>query len=89
MAAQSFNYAKHAYLAIVLTQNSPLLTRPANVHPDLTHLGPAGPLPDIHLFSVPRSTWDLSAATILNALRQTDGVLRVDVQEPRARAKRG
>jgi hypothetical protein len=49
----------------------------------------AGALPDTHVFSVPKSTWVGSSAAIVHALRQTDGVLRVDVQEPRTRAKRG
>ena len=49
----------------------------------------AAALPDIHVFSVPKATWQYSSASITHALRQTDGVLRVDVQEPRKRAKRG
>lgn len=49
----------------------------------------AGALPDIHVFSVPKRTWEHSSAAIIQVLRQADGVLKVDVQEPRARAKRG
>jgi hypothetical protein len=49
----------------------------------------AGAIPDIHVFSVPKLTWESSSAAIINALRQTDGVLRVDVQEPRMRTKKG
>lgn len=48
-----------------------------------------GQLADIHLFSVPKATWDHSSAAIIGALRQIDGVLKVDIQEPRMRAKRG
>jgi hypothetical protein len=38
---------------------------------------------------VPKSTWVHSSTAIIHALRQTDGILRVDIQEPRTRAKRG
>jgi hypothetical protein len=51
--------------------------------------GEAGALPDIHVFSVPKQTWDHSSAAIIQLLRHADGILRVDVQEPRTRAKRG
>ncbi|KAI9428882.1 hypothetical protein H4582DRAFT_1828819 [Lactarius indigo] len=85
----SLNYATHAYLTLLLAQSSSLLADPSVVHPHLKHLGPVGQLPDIHLFSVPKATWEHSSAAIINALRQTDGVLKVDIQEPRIRAKRG
>ncbi|KAH9002948.1 hypothetical protein EDB86DRAFT_2894126 [Lactarius hatsudake] len=75
----SLNYATHAYLALLLTQSSSLLADPSA----------AGQLPDIHLFSVPKTTWEHSSAAIISALRQTDGVLKVEIQEPRVRAKRG
>jgi len=51
--------------------------------------GKAGALPNIHVFSVPKRTWEHLSAAIIQALRQADGILRVDVQEPRTRAKRG
>jgi hypothetical protein len=38
------------------------------------------------VFSVPKQ---YSSTAIIQALRQADGVLRVDVQEPRVRAKKG
>jgi len=84
----SFNYDTHTYLTILLSQSSSLLVDPAKVHPNLKHLGPAGALPDIHVFSVPKPTWEHSSASIIHVLRQTDGVLKIDVQEPRTRAKR-
>ncbi|KAH9178218.1 hypothetical protein EDB89DRAFT_1879515 [Lactarius sanguifluus] len=84
----SLNYATHAYLALLLTQSSSLLADPSAVHPHLKHVGPVGQLPDIHLFSVPKTTWEHSSAAIISALRQTDGVLKVEIQEPRVRAKR-
>ncbi|KAI9512098.1 hypothetical protein F5148DRAFT_974135 [Russula earlei] len=85
----SLHYDTHTYLAIALTQSSSLLADPSKIHPDLKHIGPAGALPDVHVFSVPKPTWEHSSAVIIHALHQTDGVLRVDVQEPRTRAKRG
>lgn len=41
------------------------------------------------MFSVPKQTWEHSSVAIIQALDQADGILRVDVQEPRMRAKRG
>jgi len=82
------NYDTHTYLAVLLAPSSSLLADPSRVHPELKHVGPAGALPDVHVFSVPKSTWLHSATNITHALRQTDGILRVDVQEPRTRAKR-
>jgi hypothetical protein len=84
----SLNYTTHAYLSILLARSSSLLADPSAVHPELKHVGQVGQLADIHLFSVPRATWDHSSAAIIGALRQIDGVLKVDIQEPRMRAKR-
>ncbi|KAI9461651.1 hypothetical protein BJY52DRAFT_190852 [Lactarius psammicola] len=84
----SLNYATHAYLTVLLARSSSLLADPSAVHPHLKHIGPVGQLPDIHLFSVPKPTWEHSSAAIISALRQADGVLKVDIQEPRMRVKR-
>ncbi|KAI0001449.1 hypothetical protein BJV74DRAFT_69208 [Russula compacta] len=84
----SANHDTHTLLAVRLSPSSSLLADPSTVHPDLKHIGPAGALPDIHVFSVPKPTWGHSSAAIIHALRQTDGVLRVDVQEPRMRSRR-
>lgn len=62
---------------------------PSLIRSPLTRWYKAGALPDIHVFSVPKPTWEHSSAAIINALHQTDGVLRVDVQQPQTRAKRG
>ncbi|KAN0139020.1 hypothetical protein V8E53_003408 [Lactarius tabidus] len=83
----SLNYTTHVYLSILLS--SSLLADPSAVHPELKHVGQVGQLADVHLFSVPKATWDHSSAAIIGALRQIDGVLKVDIQEPRMRAKRG
>jgi len=83
-----YDYDTFTYLAITLTPSSPVLADPSRVHPHLKHLGPAGALPDIHVFSVPKQTWEHSSAAIIQVLRHADGILRVDVQEPRTRAKR-
>ncbi|KAI0300957.1 hypothetical protein BC826DRAFT_883122, partial [Russula brevipes] len=85
----TLNYDTHTYLAVLLRPDSSILADPSRVHPDLQHIGPAGALPDVHVFSVPKPTWEHSSTPIIHALRQTDGVIRVDVQEPRTRAKRG
>jgi hypothetical protein len=84
----SLNYATHAYLTILLAPSSSLLADPSAVHPDLKYIGPVGQLPDIHIFSFPKPTWDHSSAAIISTLRQIDGVLKVDIQEPRTRVKR-
>jgi hypothetical protein len=39
-ANTNLNYNTHAYLAILLTQSSPLLLDPSTIHPDLKHIGP-------------------------------------------------
>lgn len=84
----SLSYATHAYLTVLLAHSSSLLADPSVVHPDLKHIGPVGQLADIHLFSIPKPTWEHSSAAIIGALRQTDGVLKVDIQEPQMRVKR-
>ncbi|KAF8486107.1 hypothetical protein DFH94DRAFT_168536 [Russula ochroleuca] len=85
---REYDYDTYTYLAVLLTPSHPLLDDPSRIHPHLKHLGPAGALPDIHVFSVPKPTWEHSSTTIIDALHQADGILRVDVQEPRTRAKR-
>lgn len=83
-----YDHDTFTYLAITLTPSSPVLGDPSRFNPHLKHLGPAGALPDIHVFSVPKRIWEDSSTAIIQVLRQADGILRVDVQEPRTRAKR-
>jgi hypothetical protein len=66
-------------------------SRPAFVqaHLTLAH-AKVGNLPDVHIVSVPRQTWEQSHTEIVDALRSAQGVLRADVlQQPKQRAKRG
>ncbi|KAI0041175.1 hypothetical protein FA95DRAFT_1549020 [Auriscalpium vulgare] len=92
MASSHPNYDTHTYLTVALAPSSPLLVAPSQLtarHPGLVYVGRVGELHDVQLIGVPKDVWAKSAGLIVSALTDSEGVLRVDVQEPRRRAKRG
>lgn len=95
MSAQSssVNYSTHTYLAVTFSTSSHFLADPdslSSVHPALAHVGQVGELKDVHLFSVPKEEWKRADSAIQDVLsaKRAEGVLRVDVQVPKGRAKR-
>jgi len=81
-------------LAITFVPTSPLLANPsslASAHPalhPLQYTKPAGQLSDVLVFTVPRGHDGTQRNEIVQALKSLEGVLRVDVLEPRMRTKR-
>jgi len=89
--AGHMDYTSNTYLTVVLHPSSPYQSDPAalaSLFPGLDHIGPVGALPDVHIIGVPRQIWGQSKGNILDALRGGEGVLRVDEQERKQRAKR-
>lgn len=89
---QNLDHSTNAYLAVTLTPASPYYHNPstlASFHPAVNHIGQLGSLSDVQLLSVPKTEWDVSRNEITSSLRSKEGVLRVDVQEVKQRAKRG
>ncbi|KAF7348423.1 p-loop containing nucleoside triphosphate hydrolase protein [Mycena sanguinolenta] len=90
--ALNLNYAANTYLAVTLPPSSSYLQAPASLallHPAVAHVGQVGAMPDVQIVSIPKDEWELSEdkrAEILAAFR---AVGKVDVQEPKQRAKRG
>lgn len=88
----SLNYNQNTYLAVTLTSSSPYFSSPsglAALHPAVAHVGQVGELQDVQLVSVPKETWEQGGDQILAVLKGADGVVYVNVQEPRQRVKRG
>ncbi|KAI0322734.1 hypothetical protein OF83DRAFT_1167231 [Amylostereum chailletii] len=84
------DYDRYTYLSIALQPSSPYQADPSafsSVHPSVSHVGTAGSLSDVHVVSVPKSSWEQSSNEIIAALNSADGVVRVDVQERRQRSK--
>ncbi|KAF9792589.1 hypothetical protein BJ322DRAFT_58646 [Thelephora terrestris] len=81
----------NVYLAVTLARSSPFYLNPSGLsipYPAVNHVGNVGQLPDVQLFSVPRAEWDSRQQVILNFLKGSEGVQRVDVQSAKARSKR-
>ncbi|TFK32605.1 hypothetical protein BDQ12DRAFT_692303 [Crucibulum laeve] len=87
MMPQSLDHNNFTYLAVTLSPS----TSPSSLSagPHLTHIGQVGQLQDVQLFSVPKLEWQNHGDDILKDIGERDGVLRVDVQVPERRAKRG
>ena len=78
-------------LAVTLQSSSSLLANPAQIataHDSLTHVGQVGELSDVQLISVPNTEWDNVKGDVLGALMGMEGVVKVEVQKAKQRAKR-
>jgi len=86
MSPPTLDYNANAYIAVT---TSPSLQNPSQLSTSvLKYVGPVGALDDVYLFSVPKPDWPALKDATLNYLRKTSGVVNIEVQEPRARAKR-
>ncbi|KAJ7367191.1 hypothetical protein DFH08DRAFT_949170 [Mycena albidolilacea] len=77
--ALNLNYAANTYLAVTLPASSSYLQAPASLgllHPAVAHVGQ-------------RPEWEVSEAKRAEILAAFKAVGRVDIQEPKQRAKRG
>ncbi|KAG7092816.1 hypothetical protein E1B28_009132 [Marasmius oreades] len=88
------NYDLNTYIAITLAPGSSFSRSPVSltsVHPALAHMGQVGELIDVQLVSVPKSQWNTVGDDILASLRSrsSEGVVSVEIQQPRQRVKRG
>ncbi|KAF7314563.1 p-loop containing nucleoside triphosphate hydrolase protein [Mycena kentingensis (nom. inval.)] len=90
--ALNLNHATHTYLALTLPPSSAYMQNPATLeqlYPKAAYVGQVGALKDVQLVSVPKTEWESPGMKdkIYDAFK--DVVVRVDVQEPKQRAKRG
>ncbi|KAJ8087973.1 hypothetical protein AAF712_011692 [Marasmius tenuissimus] len=88
----AMNHDMNTYIAVTLSPGSSFSQTPASlasVHPALAHVGQVGQLNDVQLVSVPKTDWGNVGDDILASLRSSQGVVNVDVQQPKQRAKRG
>ena len=92
------NHDTHTYVAITLSASSPFLSSPgtlASAHPGLglAYQGQVGQLSDVHLYSIPKAEGRRSVGEVeevlVRDLQGSDGVLHVEIQAPRQRARRG
>ncbi len=86
------NHASNVYVTVTISSSSPLSRDPEELarRSSLTYVGNVGQLQDVHVLSVPKSSWDNTQHDVLRRLNSMEGVTRVEVQEPpRTRAKRG
>ncbi|KIY49404.1 hypothetical protein FISHEDRAFT_41468 [Fistulina hepatica ATCC 64428] len=87
MNPAALNHAANIYLALTLAASLPpsSVVQHSSIPSSLTHVGQVGELADVQLFSIPKTEWH---DNFIQSLKDVDGVLRVDVQEPRQRSKR-
>ncbi|KAF7298829.1 hypothetical protein MIND_00830500 [Mycena indigotica] len=89
--ALNLNYAAHTYLALTLPPSSSYLQTPstlAQIHPAAAYVGQVGAMADVQLVSIPKAQWESSEAARTEIMEAFTAVGRVDVQEPKQRAKR-
>lgn len=90
-AMSNVDYSANTYIAVTLSPSSIFQQDPASlsmVHPALTHIGQVGALQDVQLLSVPNGDWNSVKDDVLGRLGGQSGVVRVDVQQQKTRAKR-
>lgn len=88
----SLDYGSNVYLAIFLSPSSAYLSTPLTLseYPSVSAVGNVGALEYVKLLSIPKSEWERSSDAILSLLKgDTGNIQRVEVQEPKRRAKRG
>lgn len=86
------DYHSNVYLAVSLTSSSLYSNTPISLttYPSVSSLGNVGQLTDVKLLSVPKDQWQNFGEDILQLLRNDkENILRVDVQTPARRRKRG
>lgn len=91
-APLALNHDINVYLAVSLTPTSIYTNTPIALseYPSVAQVGNVGELPDVKLLSVPKGEWQNINEDILQQLRKDSAnIVRVDVQEPKARKKRG
>jgi len=83
----TLDYTANQYIAVTISTST--LHNPSQIATStLKHVGPVGALDDVHLFSVSKADWPRLKDETIAYLRAKEGVVNVEVQEPRARAKR-
>ena len=88
----ALNYDTNIYLAVSLASASAYTSLPIVLpeYPSVTQVGDVGALPDVKLLSVPKDEWLNIGEDVLRKLREDSvNIVRVDVQEPKTRKKRG
>ncbi|KAH0830192.1 hypothetical protein J3R83DRAFT_1547 [Lanmaoa asiatica] len=81
-------------LAVTFAPTSQFLSNPSSItsfHPtlhDLQYAKPAGELSDVLVFTVSAANDGMQRNEVVQVLKSLEGVLRVDVLEPRMRTKR-
>lgn len=84
------DYSNYVYLAVTFSSASPSTgSAMTSIHPALSCVGQVGQLKDVQLYSIPKTDWQHVNMEIMQAVKESDGVLRVDIQQPQLRAKRG
>ncbi|KAF8343791.1 uncharacterized protein EI90DRAFT_3027121 [Cantharellus anzutake] len=79
------------YLAVYVSRSSDIKRDPSSLscaHPSVTFVSQVGALEDVQLVSVPKPDWEGNRNEILGQLQTFPGVVRVEVQEAKQRAKR-
>lgn len=87
----TMDHSANTYLAVFLSQSSPYIRSPSSLsalHPSVHPNGQVGELPDVQLIAIAKSEWDRSSAQIIAALQGGSGITKVEVQQPKTRAKR-
>lgn len=86
------DYNANTYVAVFLTPTSIYTNQPISlqVFPSVASVGNVGQLQDTQLLSVPKTDWEIFGDQIIATLKEDkSNIARVDVQELRARKKRG
>ncbi|KAF8644584.1 hypothetical protein AX16_008382 [Volvariella volvacea WC 439] len=87
----NLDYSSNAYLVVTLSSTSPFFSAPstlASLHPSLSFVGQVGQLSDVQIVSVPQAHWEQDGNAIVASLRSGEGVVSVNLQQPKHRIRR-
>jgi hypothetical protein len=89
------DYSANIYLAITTAASSLYARDPSSIqkaYPALTYVKQVGQLDDSHIYSVPKTEGEGESMVLEKArklLKKSDGLIRVELQTPKQRYKRG
>jgi hypothetical protein len=86
------DHASNAYFAVTFAPSSNYLATPASLaslQPTLSYVGQVGALTDVHLYSAPKNEGDQVAAFLNERRGGSEGIIDIELQIPKRRAKRG
>ncbi|TEB24694.1 hypothetical protein FA13DRAFT_1638381 [Coprinellus micaceus] len=94
MSAQPYqlDHSRNSYIAVTYAPRSTFISTPtalSSLKPSISYVGQVGALEDVHLYSAPKGEGDQIAQFLKERRGGSEGIIDVEMQVPKVRAKRG